>query len=515
MRATFTTAEILAATGGTLAQSGAWGAFCGVSTDSRTCQAGELFIPLSGERHDGYEYIPKAILRGARAVLVGERIFGGRGQGQKAPALSPKPPSPTPYGGLGGESEGKAGKLLSPRHLFKIPSEITVISVPNPLTALGDLARAWRGRFQVPVVAITGSCGKTTTKEMIAAVLSGAYRVLKNRLNLNNLIGMPLTLLGLEGTHEAAVLELGMNAFGEIHRLTSIAAPTVGVLTNVHAAHTEGVGDISGVARAKGELAAALDHGALMIYNADDPWVAPLATNFHGPSLGFGLGAHAGLRATGRQPLGARGQKANLHFQGVSWPLQLAVPGLHMLYNALAATAVGLSLGLAPGDTSRALAEFRPIHRRSQVVNLKSGAHLLNDCYNANPGSMAMALKTLQELRGRSRAAAALADMLELGNGAALAHRELGRTAARLGLDLLVVYGNFREETAAGAQEAGLPPSRIVPVASREEGAEVLRDFLQPGDWLLVKGSRSMHMEGLIGALEEKIKIIPQRDGLT
>jgi UDP-N-acetylmuramoyl-tripeptide--D-alanyl-D-alanine ligase len=471
MRATFITAEILAATRGTLLRGGAWGAFCGVNTDSRTCQAGELFIPLSGERHDGHEFIPGALRRGARGVLVEERVRGRFA----APGLKPD---------------------------LKIPPEVTVIAVPDTLTALGDLARAWRGRFQVPVVAITGSCGKTTTKEMIAAVLSGSHRVLKNRLNLNNLIGMPLTLLGLEGGHEAAVVEMGMNAFGEIHRLTSIAAPTIGVLTNVHAAHTEGVGDISGVARAKGELAAALDHGALLVYNADDPWVAPLAQTFHGPVLGFGLGPGAALRATGRQNLGAGGQKANLHFQGRSWPLNLAVPGLHMLYNALAAAAVGLSLGVAPADAARALAEFRPIHRRSQVVTLKSGVHLLNDCYNANPGSMAMALKTLAELRGRSRAAAALADMLELGTAAAAAHRELGRTAAQTGLDLLVVHGNFRGEVAAGAREGGLPAGRIVEVASREEGAEVLQEFLQPGDWLLVKGSRSMHMEGLIAALE-------------
>jgi UDP-N-acetylmuramoyl-tripeptide--D-alanyl-D-alanine ligase len=475
MRATFTTAEILAATGGTLVRSGAWNIFCGVNTDSRTCQAGELFIPLSGERHDGHEFIPGALRRGARAVLVEENRHQGKGTGDTAS-----------------------------RALLEVPRETTVISVPDTLAALGDLARAWRGRFEVPVVAITGSCGKTTTKEMIAQVLSRSFRVLKNRLNLNNLIGMPLTLLGLEGTHEAAVVEMGMNAFGEIQRLTSIAAPTIGVLTNVHAAHTEGVGDISGVARAKGELAAALDHGALLVYNADDPWVAPLAAKFHGPVLGFGLGPRAGLRATGRQALGSQGQRANLNFQGSSWPLMLPLPGLHMLYNALAATAVGLSLGLAPSDTARALAEFRPIHRRSQVVTLKSGANLLNDCYNANPGSMTMALQTLGELRNRGRAAAALADMLELGNGAAAAHRELGRTAARLGLDLLVVYGNFRGEVAAGAQEAGLPISRIVPVASREEGAGVLRDFLQPGDWLLVKGSRSMHMEGLIAALEDR-----------
>ena len=178
--------------------------------------------------------------------------------------------------------------------------------MPDALTALGDLAQAWRGRFRVPVVGITGSCGKTTTKEMIAAILAPAFRVLKNRLNLNNLIGMPLTLLELEGTHEAAVVEMGMNAFGEINRLTRIARPTVGVLTNVHPAHTEGVGDIAGVARAKGELIGALDHGAPLVYNADDPWVARLAQDFPGPKLGFGLNAAAHLRATGPADPGAR-----------------------------------------------------------------------------------------------------------------------------------------------------------------------------------------------------------------
>ena len=497
MCATFTTAEILAATGGTLVQDGAWNSCCGVSTDSRTCQAGELFIPLSGERHDGHEFIPGALRRGARGVLVEESWCLGKGARGRGPHLqSPPDPHPQP---LKGNSRGTAGRA----HLG-LPREVTVISVLDGLAALGDLARAWRDRFQVPVVAITGSCGKTTTKEMIGAVLSRSYRVLKNRLNLNNLIGMPLTLLGLEGSHEAAVVEMGMNAFGEIRRLTQIAAPTLGVLTNVHAAHTEGVGDVSGVARAKGELAAALDHGARLVYNADDPWLASLAGNFPGPALGFGLAPGAGLRATGRRTLEGLGQMANLHFQGRSWPLKLSVPGLHMLYNALAATAVGLSLGLTPKETAAALAEFQPIHRRSQVVTLTSGVHLLNDCYNANPGSMAMALKTLNELRGRGRAAAALADMLELGDAAAAEHRELGRVAARSGLDLLVVCGNFRGEVAAGAKEAGLAPPRLVEVSSRAEGAKVLKEFLQPGDWLLVKGSRSMHMEGLIAALEEE-----------
>ena len=179
----------------------------------------------------------------------------------------------------------------------------------------------------MPVVGITGSCGKTTTKEMIAATLAPAFRVLKNRLNLNNLIGMPLTLLELEGTHEAAVVEMGMNAFGEINRLTRISCPTIGVLTNVHPAHTEGVGDIAGVARAKGELIKALNHGAALIYNADDPWVARLAQDFRGPKLSFGLNAAAHLRATDRQTRGRQGQTARLVACGPGLAPEPAGPG--------------------------------------------------------------------------------------------------------------------------------------------------------------------------------------------
>jgi UDP-N-acetylmuramoyl-tripeptide--D-alanyl-D-alanine ligase len=466
MQAMFTIAEVLAATRGTLIQKGAAASFCGLSTDSRTCQAGQLFIPLSGERHDGHEYIPGALRRGARGVLMARSCHPGE----------------------------------SGAHLH-LPRDLTVMAVPDTLTALGDLARAWRDRFDIPVVGITGSCGKTTTKEMAAAVLDSKFRVLKNTLNLNNLIGLPYTLLKLDAGHEAAVVEMGMNRFGEIRRLTEICRPTVGMLINVHPAHTEGVGDIAGVARAKGELLETLEAGATLIYNADDPWLAPLSRDYPGRALGFGLKSGADLRAWGRQVLGWDGQAARLSFAGRSWSLRLAVSGLHQLYNALAATAAGLALGLAPEETARALGGFQAIHRRSQILTLPSGVHLINDCYNANPGSMAMALNTLKELRQQARGAAALGDMLELGNGAGQAHRDLGCLAAGTGLDFLVVYGNFNQEVAAGAQEGGLAPERIMLVNSPGEGARVLQEFLQPGDWLLVKGSRSMHMEGVIDLL--------------
>ncbi len=353
MPATFTSAEILAATRGGLIQRGCWDTFCGVSTDSRTTQTGQVFIPLSGARHDGHDFILPALQRGARCVLVERRTL---------PAAS-----------------ARVG-LKSTSY-----TEITVVAVDDALTALGDLAHAWRGRFALPVVAITGSCGKTTTKEMTAQVLSRTYQVHKNSLNLNNLIGLPLTLLELDAGHGAAVVEMGMNRFGEIRRLTQIAAPTVGVLTNVYGAHTEGVGDVAGVARAKGEIISALGREARLLYNADDPWIAGLARSFRGPSLSYGLGPGAALQADGRLPLGPRGQSALLHYQGQSWPLRLPAAGEHMLYNALAATAVGLVLGLPPAETAAALAAFQPLARRSQVVTLPMGVHLLNDCLTPTP----------------------------------------------------------------------------------------------------------------------------------
>jgi UDP-N-acetylmuramoyl-tripeptide--D-alanyl-D-alanine ligase len=189
-------------------------------------------------------------------------------------------------------------------------------------------------------------------------------------------------------------------------------------------------------------------------------------------------------------------------WEGSVWPITLGVPGEHQAMNALAATAVALALELPPGEAIAALAGFQAIQRRSQVLDLPFGVHLLNDCYNANPGSMATALNTLLELKGAGRAAAALGDMLELGTGAIEAHRELGRQAAQAGLDFLVIYGNHRHEVAAGAEEGGLPAPYLFPVATKEEGARLLNDFLKPGDWLLVKGSRSMQMEDIINLLE-------------
>ncbi|RLA91020.1 MAG: UDP-N-acetylmuramoyl-tripeptide--D-alanyl-D-alanine ligase [Deltaproteobacteria bacterium] len=464
MTAHFSIPDLITATRGQLHQPGSWPHLVGISTDSRTSQSGQLFIALQGENHDGHDFIGKALARGVAGLLVAEAWWRS--------------------------------------HPRLVPPEVMVIRVPDTLTALGDLAQAWRRRFSLPVVALTGSCGKTTTKEMAAQVAQVAYRVLKNEMNFNNLIGLPQTLLALNATHQVAVVEMGMNHFGEIRRLTQIAAPTIGVLTNIYPAHTEGVGDVEGVARAKAELLEGLAANQLLIYNQDDPRVARLAQWFPGRTLSFGLSAPAQVRAFNHRSHGIAGQEVKISFPGQTCSVFLRISGLHHLYNSLAAAAVGLALGLSAPQIVAGLENFRPLDKRTQLITLKSGVHIINDSYNANPGSMAMALRTLADLKNQGRAVAVLGDMLELGAGAIQAHQELGEQAGRYKLDLLVTCGAYGELVAEAARAAGMSARQACAVPSHAEGAKILKGFLQPGDWLLVKGSRAMRMENLIKALE-------------
>lgn len=463
MTADFSLAEIVQATSGQVWQQGAAGRFVGVSTDSRTAQAGEIYLPLKGEKFDGHDFIPQALRRGVGALLVAASRL----------------------------------RCLEP----PLPAELSVVVVPDTLQALGDLAHFWRQKFAGPVVAITGSCGKTTTKEMIAQVLGTSFNVLKNDLNLNNLIGMPQTLLGLTKDHQVAVVEFGMNHFGEIRRLSQIARPNIAVLTNIHPAHLEGLGSIEGVTRAKLEIVEGLAARGCVVYNCDDLRLRRGLDRFPGPTLGFGLAPGAQLRAAAICRCGPWGQQATVFYQDKTWDLALQLPGPHQIYNALAATAVGLSLGLAPVQISRALSRFQSLEKRSQLQAHDSGLVIFNDCYNANPGSMAMALQTLAQLKSRGRILAALGDMLELGEATVQAHKDLGALAARLNLDLLVVCGQFRDLVREGAVRAGLPACRVHAVPSHDVGAQVVKDFCQPGDLLLVKGSRGARMEKLLACL--------------
>jgi UDP-N-acetylmuramyl pentapeptide synthase len=307
--------------------------------------------------------------------------------------------------------------------------------------------------------------------------------------------------LGLTAEHQAAIIEMGMNRFGEIRRLARMVQPSIGVLTNVYPAHTEGLGSLAGVAQAKSELLEALSPGDTLIYNGDDCLLQEAAARFGGRTLSFGLNPGCALTVREYHALGLQGQEALFSYNGACWPARLKIVGLHHLYNALAATAIGLALGLDPEVLSAGLAGFSSLDKRTQVLRLTGGAQLINDCYNANPGSMGQALRTLAQAKNRGRAIAVLGDMLELGEATVPAHCDLGSLAAQLQVDVLVVCGQFRQHVAAGAQAAGMPACRIFPVDSHDQGAEIVADLLQQDDILLVKGSRGSQMEKFIAAL--------------
>ena len=442
--------------GGRLAPEGATAVVTGISTDSRTVRPGDLFIPLRGRNFDGHDFLAQAAQRGAVACLSEEMIAG-----------------------------------------FPVP----VVGVADTLRALGDLAAAVRRHFDGPVVAVTGSSGKTTTKEMLGAILSETAPGLKTEGNYNNLVGLPQTLFRLCTRHRWVVLEMGMSARGEIARLAEIAAPAVGVVTNIGSAHLETLRSIDGVARAKGELFAALVPGSTAVINADDERVAQLPVANGVRRLLFGLHADADVRAD--QVATARTSvRFRLLLAGTALPVTLQVPGRHNVANALAAAAAATALGIAPETIRKGLERFRPVAGRMEAVSLRDGVTLLEDSYNANPLSMRAALVALDELAGSGCRIAVLGDMLELGPSSASLHREIGEEAARRA-DWLLVLGEMAGEVASGALNAGMPASRVLVFTDHEEIAGRLREILRPGDRVLVKGSRGMRMEKVSATLRD------------
>jgi len=457
--AAFALADVLAATGGDLVRVGARTDFPGVVTDTRGLEAGELFVAIRGDAHDGHDFLADAAARGAGAVIV-DRAHADR------------------------------------------PLVCGVIAVRDTLAALGDLAAFHRRRHRPRIVAVTGSNGKTTTKEMLAGILEralGPGRVLRTLGTQNNLVGLPLTLLRLGPTEEAAILELGMNAPGEIWRLAQIAEPDVGVITCVAPAHLEGLGSIEGVAEAKAELYRRLRPSATAVVNADDPRVAASARVFTGRKVPFGTldPATTAVGARGILDHGLDGTEFRLVVERQETPIRLAVPGRHNVTNALAAAAAAHALGIGIEAVRTGLEAFQPPGMRMEVTQLPNGITVLNDAYNANPASMAAALRTLAASRGRRRIAV-LGEMRELGREAARAHRELGVAAAGATLDALFLLGPHADEVRGGAEEAGLPGERITVATSHQDLGVRLAAYCRPGDLVLLKGSRGAAMEEVL-----------------
>jgi UDP-N-acetylmuramoyl-tripeptide--D-alanyl-D-alanine ligase len=450
------------ATGGRLVAGDDKTRFQGISTDSRTTQGDELFVAISGQTHDGHRFVQDAFDKGAVGVLVSEAYLAS-----KSPDL-------------------ETGRCW--------------VATPDTLKALGDLAAFRRRQGNVSVVAITGTNGKTTTKEMTASVLGQTFSVLKTAGNFNNLIGLPLTLFRLRHDHEWAVLELAMNHPGEIGRLAQICGPQIGVITNVEAGHLAGLKDVDGVMRAKGELLEALGEDGTAVLNIDDQRICRLAEQFGGRVVSFGINGSAEVWATPvSQSLS--GASFDLCWYDESIRVRLALSGKGAIYNALAAAAVGYRLGLSMAEVKKGLETIGAMPGRMEILTLPGGVHVINDTYNANPGSMALAIDTLGSLRGNGRGILIVGDMLELGEHAESAHRELGILATRAGTARLYVTGEFAQVVTEGATGAGMDPGRIF-TGSHDEIVEAIKGRLGPGDWILVKGSRLMAMEKVVKGLE-------------
>lgn len=458
----FTAAQVATAAVGQLVQGDPDVGLAQVVTDSRQPAPGALFVALRGERFDGSTFCANAVDNGARAVLIERDAWDA----------------------------GRCGPL----------GDAAVIVVPDCLRALGDLAGWHRRRFPARLVAVTGSNGKTSTKEMIAAVLGGAPDVLFNRGNFNNLIGMPRALLGLTAQHRYAVMEMGMNAPGEIARLAELAGPQIGVITNVHPVHLEGLGSIQAVAEAKGELLEAVPGDGAVVLNADDPYVLQQAERTRALRVTFGQSPAADVRLE-KVEQRSTGLTFILRLPEGEIEVELARLGMHNAVNAAAAAAVGSIEGLAPEQIAERLARAPAPPMRMEVVRIAE-AGLLVDCYNANPRSVQAALGTLAQLPAKGPRLAILGDMLELGNAAESLHRQVGRQAAEAGLDGLCAFGRLSAATAEAAREAGL--SQVAHTEDIDEATDWARERIGPGVWLLLKGSRGMRLERIGVALAKE-----------
>lgn len=459
------TEEILKATGGILLQGEAGACFKGISTDSRTVGEGELFIALKGTRFDGHRFAREALEKKAAGVMIeGGRKDEVRWNGYRSKA---------------------------------------VILVEDTLRALGDLARARRRKFGTPLVALTGSNGKTTTKEMIAACLEILFPVLKTKGNFNNLVGLPLTLLRLSERERVVVLEMGMNTPGEIRRLTEIAEPDVGLITNIEAVHLEGLGSVEKVKEEKGALFRLMKKNGAILVNQDDPRVVDLAKDFSGQKITYGILTPADVRGDEIRLERAGRTSFRLSFGGEETRIDLPLLGRHFVYNALAAVATATLFGVEIKAAKEALEGFKPLSMRMEICPLSGGKIVLNDAYNANPKSMELALETLVEMKGEGRAIAVLGDMYELGAYSEEAHQALGRAVARLPIDGLVALGREARRVVDSAVRHGFQPDRAWIVESHREAVSILRQILEKGDWVLVKGSRGMEMEKIVIGLKE------------
>lgn len=458
-----TAAEVLSPLGGMLLRGTANRRFHGFSTDTRNMKQGFLFWALEGERYDGHDFVAQAIQNGAAGAVI-----------------------------------RKGFMPVAPEE-----SDAAIIAVGDTLRALGDFAAWWRREHDAQVVGITGSAGKTTTKEMSAAVLGMMGETLRNQGNWNNLIGLPSTLLSLERKHRYAVLEMGMNRPGEIGRLTEIADPDVGVITNVAKAHLEGVGTLEGVARAKVELIEKMSSRGTALLNGDDPVLMQAASGFKSKMLCFGLGPKNDVRAVNIRRSGREGVAFDILYGGAEIDARLRVPGLYNVPNALAAAAVALHLGATSEDVVEGLLTYQGMKGRFAITELPGGALLVDDTYNCNPFSLQAALDSLRGLAEGRRIIVGLGEMLELGDETLQAHLDAGALVASLGAHFFVALGDHAGAMIQGAVDKGFPDTKAFAAGDHGEMEKRIREAMREGDFVFLKGSRRAGLEKVAERLKE------------
>ena len=434
--------------------------FRGISTDSRTLKRGDVFVALRGENFDGHRYVAAAIERGAAAIVVESSYLPGGDE------------------------------------------HVPCLVVGNSATALGDLALRYRKKFSIPVVAVAGSNGKTTTKDMIACVLAKRFSVLSTQGNLNNHIGVPQTLFRLRPGHDVAVVEIGTNHPGELTALCRILDPTHGLVTGIGKEHLEFFGSVNGVAKEEGALFTFLGSkaGAVAFVNGDDPLVVRASRGVRRRVL-YGVDARTAAVRGERGIMDASGRpQFDLRRRGVKRPtgVRLRVAGAHQVLNAVAAAAVGVHFGVPLREIVKGLESFRPASKRMEVLAF-GGMTVLNDTYNANPESTVAALRTLAAAKTGGKRIAVLGDMLELGNAAPREHALVGREAARLKIDYVLTYGEYAREI---HRTAGGPGA--IHYEQKNMLSEYVAELAGPGDVILVKGSRGMKMEDVVTFLRER-----------
>lgn len=457
-----TVEQIIQATGGRLLQAGKNPSSLGISTDTRTLKVGQLFIPLDGANYRGHDFIPKAKTKGAWGSLC---------------------------------CKGQPINLKELEGIF-------VIEVEDILVALRKISTYYRNQFHIPFVAVTGSTGKTSTKDLISSILSEKYQVLKNMGNLNNQIGLPMTLFNLSKSHEVGVLEMGMSSFGEIHNLVEIVRPHVAVITNIGMSHIEHLGSRENILKAKLEIAGFLQGTDYLLINGDDPYLQKVKEQQRSyQCISYGLSKENDFYPQRVIDHGEAGFTISIKIMEEVHDFQFKYPGIHNVYNALVALWIGLNFEMTPEELQKGLNHYIPSKMRFEIHE-KHNLKIINDAYNASPDSMKASLKVLDDMKGK-RKIALLGDMFEMGSFSEEGHRMVGRDFANTNVNILISVGNMARWIAEEAETLA-NEKLIISVSNNQQAIEKLEELIQPEDIILIKGSRGMKMEEIVNYLLER-----------